>query len=616
MLLSRFWYLLLAAAGAVAVVAALSTQVAFNRQYEKDLDDQLRRDRYELELNLKILARSQLDAIAPLAGKDDVRNALRRVAAQIPPEEKARLQSSLVTLNRQLSEMQADLLFAVDRTGTIVVQIGDPQPPEGAGLGAFPLVAQTLNGYVGDDVWVYNDNVYRMAAWPVVNNNEYVGAIVHGMQLDSELAERLSRQLVDANVAFFRRDHLIGSHVTGRLTSQMVETLLPQALQDEHMNEPAGTSPLTLGPEGKAVFSLVTGSASRSQVGFVIARPLNHLGSPLDVFDQVADEDVGAMTSQATMVGGVAFAAFLLAMLIMYLERDRPLGKLKAKVLKAGKPDSARIDVTDLGGQYRNIALGVNEALDRVAQEAGESGSRKKAANLDEILGPSPGPTPAPYFGFADKGEGEKSGQIPAIPPAPGPGPTPPKPAAPPPGPPKPAAAPPGPPPGPPPAAAPPKPAPPRPMLDTKPEPKKENGAAKHEAKLPAATNGPESSLPSLPSVQSDLGLGDDDEPREESTMVAQIPEELLAQSGAAPAAAPAKPKGDEESHFREVYEKFLATKKECGEPTAGLTLDKFKETLKKNRDQIVNKHGAKSVRFTVYVKDGKAALKATPVRE
>ena len=35
-----------------------------------------------------------------------------------------------------------------------------------------------------------------------------------------------------------------------------------------------------------------------------------------------------------------------------------------------------------------------------------------------------------------------------------------------------------------------------------------------------------------------------------------------------------------------------------------------------KNRQQIIEKHKAKSVRFQVYVKEGKAALRALPVRE
>jgi hypothetical protein len=64
------------------------------------------------------------------------------------------------------------------------------------------------------------------------------------------------------------------------------------------------------------------------------------------------------------------------------------------------------------------------------------------------------------------------------------------------------------------------------------------------------------------------------------------------------------------------VYDEFVRTKQECGENVDGFTYEKFEQTLKKNRDTLMNRHGAKRVKFSVYVKDGKAALKANPLRE
>ncbi len=96
----------------------------------------------------------------------------------------------------------------------------------------------------------------------------------------------------------------------------------------------------------------------------------------------------------------------------------------------------------------------------------------------------------------------------------------------------------------------------------------------------------------------------------EVATTIAPVPKELLS---ALDTKAPAP--SDEEGHFREVFEQFVEAKKQCGEPTSGLTYAKFSQTLRKNRDQIVTRHGAARVRFTVYVKEGKAALKATPVK-
>ncbi len=95
-------------------------------------------------------------------------------------------------------------------------------------------------------------------------------------------------------------------------------------------------------------------------------------------------------------------------------------------------------------------------------------------------------------------------------------------------------------------------------------------------------------------------------------TVVAQVPAELLAQVA---------PKGDpaaaaDEAHYKEVYEKFLQTRIECGEDTSDLSYDRFVAKLLKNRQQILEKHKAKTVRFQVYAKDGKAALRALPVRD
>ena len=46
------------------------------------------------------------------------------------------------------------------------------------------------------------------------------------------------------------------------------------------------------------------------------------------------------------------------------------------------------------------------------------------------------------------------------------------------------------------------------------------------------------------------------------------------------------------------------------------LTLDKFKDKLRGNKDALMSKHQCRTVRFAVYVKDGRAALKATPIRD
>jgi hypothetical protein len=68
--------------------------------------------------------------------------------------------------------------------------------------------------------------------------------------------------------------------------------------------------------------------------------------------------------------------------------------------------------------------------------------------------------------------------------------------------------------------------------------------------------------------------------------------------------------------HFKQIYEQFVSMKMTCNESVAGLVYERFAEKLVKNRDELITKTGCRSVRFTVYVKDGKAALKASPVKD
>ncbi len=78
--------------------------------------------------------------------------------------------------------------------------------------------------------------------------------------------------------------------------------------------------------------------------------------------------------------------------------------------------------------------------------------------------------------------------------------------------------------------------------------------------------------------------------------------------------ASPAAPDADEE-HWQQVFQDFLGVREQCGEPSEGLTYERFRQKLQKNKEGLIAKYSCRGVRFQVYVRDGKAALKATPVR-
>jgi hypothetical protein len=93
------------------------------------------------------------------------------------------------------------------------------------------------------------------------------------------------------------------------------------------------------------------------------------------------------------------------------------------------------------------------------------------------------------------------------------------------------------------------------------------------------------------------------------------LDEDILGAGSQSLPSPPLQGDGDDPA-FKQVFDQFVALKKSCNEPITGLTLAKFSEKLVKNREDLIAKTGCREVRFTVYVKDGKAALKATPVKD
>jgi hypothetical protein len=101
--------------------------------------------------------------------------------------------------------------------------------------------------------------------------------------------------------------------------------------------------------------------------------------------------------------------------------------------------------------------------------------------------------------------------------------------------------------------------------------------------------------------------------PRPAPTAAPPAAPDLL--QAAARAAAPATVAVDEEAHWQQVFQDFLRTRASCGETSDGLTYERFRVKLESNKAALAAKYACKTVKFQVYVKEGKAALKATPVK-
>jgi hypothetical protein len=77
--------------------------------------------------------------------------------------------------------------------------------------------------------------------------------------------------------------------------------------------------------------------------------------------------------------------------------------------------------------------------------------------------------------------------------------------------------------------------------------------------------------------------------------------------AGAGPASA--------EEPQRELFASYVAAREQCGQGTAGLTSEQFARLLRTQEEAIRARYACQAVRFRVVVEDGKAKLKASPVK-
>ena len=606
-MLSRLWYLVLALAVGGALAGAFLNKSAASREVDFQLEEQLRRDRIEAELWMRLDARLRLDALASIAVEPEVRQTLRSSSGRIGTPKAAvrrRLSQKLNVLNAKLEEGKGDMVFAVDAEGEVVATL-DKSAVGSERLDKMPLVRDALRGFMRDDVWVYNGEVFRMAARPVFDGGRYVGAVVHAMAVGDDLARRLGSKLPNASVVFFFRDRLIGAHVGGAAapSSADLKSGLAQALAGD-----AGVT-VEIGERTRAIASPIRGEAAHAQVGYIIGRKGSAVGLG-GLFANTFKEDVASLPWLAVI--GIPLLLLLLGLFLLYLEHDKAVGILRKASEGLAENQLSSLPEGELRRHYRKIAENFNVAL-RAGVGFKEDREQRASVDLDHVLSTTRDSADSAYFGFGEEAPTAKQVSLDSEPEnepvAASPHMTPIK------------AAEPGVPTAPPqgtPTARPKGAATARPQRSPSSRPKRAPSswpARAPSSRQPVAATVRHSEehftpAPDDPPTRPNAMLDDYDgfDHPEENTQVKHVPQSLIE------ASAPGVQ--GEETHFREVFDQFLATQKECGAPVNGLTFDKFVRKLHAAREQVMKRHNAGSVRFTVYVKEGRAALKASPVKQ
>jgi hypothetical protein len=609
---SKIWFFFVAVVGAIALTIGLVLPRPASRALETEVQRRLAVACGVVGILLTDDARKRVDLAGSFARAEDIVKLLDEAsgAAQLDEVRMKTTRSKAETVMKGIKgERKPDFAMLIEKRGRVVARVGLDDRLFGDLVIGRPLVDDALAGYLRDDLWVMNGTLYFVSASPVVKSSDYIGAVILGHQVTNELAHKLVDPLA-VHIAFYVGDNTVASSRTIALDQAAlrkgVDALKGAELAADCQGEKK-TFPLRAGSEDlTAVVARLPGEASARRAFYTvfIQRP-PEIGF-IATLKSVAQDDLSFANFPWILVAGGFLLVLGGGIALMLIEADRPLRRLAAESVRLAKGDLEKLAEDAHPGKFGSIARSVNIHLDKVGREA-----RAPKKDLDQLLGPAPegslgtidllalptlrpggaAPAVAPppsEFRFTD------SGQRAALPARPGT--PPPFPALSPPARPTPPSMP---------GMAPP-PAPPPALASRPPAPPARTPTPPPSALTPPpAPTPPSARVPTPPPGASSPQVAVDD-------LLADAPfeEQPLSQPPSLP------PSGRIDPYFKQVFDQFIAVKKSCSESIAGLTYDKFAEKLIRNRDELRSKTGCREVRFTVYVKDGKAALKATPVKD
>jgi hypothetical protein len=571
--LSKIWFFLVALAAAAALTVALVMPRPAQRQIDGEEKNRLGIACSVIDIVLADNARSRVALAGSFARAPKIVSALEGAsgAASLDESRMKTVRDVAAETMKGVSGHGPDFAMLVDSKGRVVARVALDEGDFGDVVAGRPLVDDALAGYLRDDIWAQNGTMYLVSAAPVIRRDPpvtYVGAIVLGNKITNELAKTVVGGL-DVDVGFYLGNDDVASSRTVALDHAPMLSALGKLSGGDLSHDCRADSQFAMragNEDFTAVVGRLPGEAEAHQAFFTVFMKKRADRGFMGTLGAVQKTDVSFGKFPWILVIGVFVLALGAGIALMWLESDRPLKRLQADALKLAKAESERLGEDAHGGRYGSIARSVNIHIDKLGRDA-----KSARTNLDQLLGPAPEGS----LGTIDL----LAGALPVARPG-----------------------------GAAPSAAPPPsdfkfhdPAPPpiaRPMAPT-PAPMSAMGAR------PAATPPPRAATPprgsQMPAPRPPTPM-----PVAQQTQPLHLDDDILAPNN--------EPSID--PYFKQVYDQFVQVKKSCGEPTAGLTYGKFSEKLVKNRDDLMAKTGCREVRFTVYVKDGKAALKATPVKD
>jgi len=552
MFLSKIWFVLIGLLAGVAVTAAFVAPRPADRRIEQLEGQRMDRAQYAAEQMLKNDARRWIDYAAKLG--TDVKLIEALDAATRGMSELRPLHDTVRSRLRELVPDRAavgvESIIAVDGKGRVVARSGDDEGEYGESMAGAEVVADALRGYLSDDVWGAANRLRRIGAAPVLSKTH--DRIVGALVVAVETGKRLT-ELWKQN---------LGVDVAIVLRKTVLSATLPEALLtqlpdliEEHAAEIASHKrsralPMYMGNERLLVVAAPFTGEASQQRAYYVLLTKKSPASNPWAL-------LSSTSSDDLRWGNfpwLSLAGFLLAIIFIGLFLQRLEVENPLRRLRAEVHSLAKQEVRKIDDRrYGGKLGGIARDINATIEHythAPLPKSETAKKDISAILDPK--------AAAADGSPLEVShAALTKAPPLP--------------------------------------------------------------AAMAASLFGAPRSAPGLPGAPPPIPPVATPSPLIRSSSLAVpfaptvVPPPPSAGSGPPPAPA-AAPDAADEAHFAQVFEEYRVLRERLGESLAGLSPDKFIAKLRSNREQLIAKYQCRTAQFSVYEKDGKAAIRVVPV--
>ena len=390
MILSRAWYLILALITGAAVYVVSLAVGQYNRRNQAAMADVLKSDSQAVSWALQLDSRRRLDNLLPVTLEKTFLDGIKGAngKAEIPQKSKDDARQALAQFNDKLPpEYKSDALFALDREGRIVAQIGYDTPNSPAfELGGYSSVFDALHGWLRDDTWVWGQKVARVVARPVNDEpGQPIGAVVAIRWVDNGFAKEMGK-LTRTNLAFYAGGQRVamGSWSDDKDELDTLDRVVPElakAVEDPAYKKSGRTDvhPF-VDDRTSAIFVRMPGDTWETNAGFAVTRNRVMIDGPLGFIKGADDKDKANV--KIWLVAVVVVAAFAFGMLFSFLEHSMPLKEMKAQLAELQTQEEKAWETRD----YENAAQYKAERVRIEGEYTEQADAWRVELDLDEIV--------------------------------------------------------------------------------------------------------------------------------------------------------------------------------------------------------------------------------------